>query len=326
MYGYAQNGTITNNPFVSDPTNAQGRYPDISGTSSPPTGQFTSWTQQNNGYQSPQQSGGYQQQPQYTPGYNMGGGSGFVTSPMQSPVGPQPFQPTSSFGQQLTAQVNGSSYGYLNPQLTQQQQQQPYRPALQQLSSPSYVAQFDPYASLGQLDNSNQQMQVQTAPTQAYQQSQSTGTQLISPTLTSPVSVGPNGQPHPREYIRSHKSEMEAWDAYAWKQAIGAFEALKAAWGQRKTEIEQRATQLRNQLQYGPGYYSADQIQQETARLQGLHKEADSHFGSVAASTFQMQEVFSGYRQSGDMASKRRVREAVNSALQGLPDWPQPLL
>jgi len=45
---------------------------------------------------------------------------------------------------------------------------------------------------------------------------------------------------------------------------------------------------------------------------------------SVAASTFQMREVFQHYRQSGDWASKRRVREATNAALQSLPDWPQP--
>lgn len=43
---------------------------------------------------------------------------------------------------------------------------------------------------------------------------------------------------------------------------------------------------------------------------------------SVAASTFQMQEVFNGYRQSGDAASKRRVRESINAALGNLPDWP----
>ena len=40
------------------------------------------------------------------------------------------------------------------------------------------------------------------------------------------------------------------------------------------------------------------------------------------ASSFQMQEVFQGYRQSADLASKRRVREASNAALQALPDWP----
>ena len=39
-----------------------------------------------------------------------------------------------------------------------------------------------------------------------------------------------------------------------------------------------------------------------------------------------MQEVFAGYRQSSDVASKRRVREAINAALTSLPDWPQPLM
>ena len=45
---------------------------------------------------------------------------------------------------------------------------------------------------------------------------------------------------------------------------------------------------------------------------------------SVAASSYQMHEVFQGYRQSGDFASKRRVREATNAALSNLPDWPTP--
>lgn len=44
---------------------------------------------------------------------------------------------------------------------------------------------------------------------------------------------------------------------------------------------------------------------------------------AVAAAALQMQEVFSSYRQSGDAASKRRVREAVNAALLNLPDWPR---
>lgn len=49
------------------------------------------------------------------------------------------------------------------------------------------------------------------------------------------------------------------------------------------------------------------------------------YIDSVAASTFQMREVYENYRQSGDLASKRRVREATNNSLQSLPDWPQPI-
>jgi hypothetical protein len=49
------------------------------------------------------------------------------------------------------------------------------------------------------------------------------------------------------------------------------------------------------------------------------HRSPDS----VAASLFQMKEVHAGYRQSGDPASKRRVRESCNAALSSLPEWPQ---
>ena len=45
---------------------------------------------------------------------------------------------------------------------------------------------------------------------------------------------------------------------------------------------------------------------------------------SVAASTFQINEVFTGYRQSADPASKQQVHEALNAALKSLPDWPAP--
>lgn len=54
-------------------------------------------------------------------------------------------------------------------------------------------------------------------------------------------------------------------------------------------------------------------------------KEAESNVDTAAASAFQLQEVYSSYRQSGDVSSKRRVREATNAALTGLPDWPGPL-
>jgi len=71
---------------------------------------------------------------------------------------------------------------------------------------------------------------------------------------------------------------------------------------------------------------------------QQVLKDANDHFGAsydvlfsrglmgvldtVAASTFQLHEVFNSYRQSGDQASKQRVRESCNAAVKGLPDWP----
>ena len=58
-------------------------------------------------------------------------------------------------------------------------------------------------------------------------------------------------------------------------------------------------------------------------RYASTHTEADGGFAdTVVAAKFQMQEVHGGYRQSGDMASKKRVRESINAALTNLPDWP----
>jgi hypothetical protein len=76
--------------------------------------------------------------------------------------------------------------------------------------------------------------------------------------------------PHPREYIRSHKLEIEAWDSYAWKQLLNAFDALKNAWDGRAKELGPTIAQYQQQLTYGGGGYYTGQIQQEVARLQGV--------------------------------------------------------
>ncbi len=47
---------------------------------------------------------------------------------------------------------------------------------------------------------------------------------------------------------------------------------------------------------------------------------------TIAAAALQMSEVFAGYRHSGDVDSKRRVRESCNAALGGLPEYPPPTL
>lgn len=57
----------------------------------------------------------------------------------------------------------------------------------------------------------------------------------------------------------------------------------------------------------------------------GSYSRSITFLDSVTASLFQMQEVFQGYRLSGDAASKARVREATNAALKGLPSWPSPI-
>lgn len=305
---------LSNNPFInaSDPTHASSRFPDISSPVDP-NSQYTSW---NDTSVLQQQPALYQ--PQQQPQYIAGGYSSPPLSPgSQYPVGSTGFQPTSSFGQQLGAHISGSSYGYLNGQPQQQQQQQQpqsgYYPAPQQQLQPNqaYLSQFDPYGSLAQGWDGSIQSQPQ----------QSSGGHISTP-LAGGGGLSPYGDPHPRDYIRTHKAEIESWDSYAWKQFLNVFEALKKAWESRKMELAGRVEQLKMQMQYG-GYYQA-QIQQEGSRLHGLLKEAESHFDSVAASTFQMEEVFTGYRQSGDLSSKRRVREATNAALQSLPEWPQP--
>ncbi|KAF9267775.1 hypothetical protein L218DRAFT_1073867 [Marasmius fiardii PR-910] len=330
MYnGYASPPTGLNNPFSSDPSNPHNRFPDISTSSPPPSHspQFTSWMQPGgDGTQLQQQQQYYQApfpnpQPLQrlpSPGYANGVGGGMGGGGMMAQ--PTGFQPTSNFGQQLTSQIHGSSYGYLQGQQQQHTPQSTYNPAQQQLTSPSYVAQLDPYASIGQGWEGSSQSMIQS-PQSPVGQSTGSGFQ----TTTSTTSRSASGEVHPREYLRTHKVEIESWDSYAWKQLLNGFDALKEGWQSRKKELESKASQTQMQVQYSGGGYYAAQLQQELTRLQGLVKEADLNSDSVAASSFQMHEVFQNYRQSGDMASKRRVREACNAALQALPDWPPQL-
>ncbi|PPQ66551.1 hypothetical protein CVT24_007116 [Panaeolus cyanescens] len=344
MYaGYgASSPPLTNNPFVSE--SAANRFPDISGASNYNQQSQASWnggSNMNNGY--PQQgqvvqSAAMYQQTQYpqqhqyqTTGYAMQQ-QGMGTTAGYAPTGyggqqPHHFQPSSAFGQQLAANVNGSSYSYLSSQ--QQQPSSGYNPVQQQLQSPTYVAQFDPYAAIGQgWGESSNSAQHNTASSGYTAQTGiagnygggTGGSQFANPTGAAGYSA--NGEPHPREYLRTHKGEIEAWDAVSWKQLLGAFEGLKRSWEGRKDELNRKVKEAQVQLQYA-GYY-APQVQAEVTRLQFLLKDAESNFDTVAASTFQMQEVFQNYRQSSDPASKRRVREATNASLQGLPMWPQP--
>ncbi|KAH9481734.1 hypothetical protein JR316_0006261 [Psilocybe cubensis] len=367
MYaGYSASQPLTNNPFIADGgSNPSARFPDLS---SPPVTnqqqqqQYGGWGSAAMSPVSPQQQqqGMYQQysqqqqQPQMTMGYAPqqqmgggismgGGGAGYLSPGVQlypshtgSGGGGAPFQPSSSFGQQLAAHVSGSSYSYLQGQ-QQQQQGNPnaYNPAQQQLqNNPGYVAQLDPYSSIGQLwGDSNQSQPQQQGQAQAQMgggvglgQSYSSSAGGVAPLPTGGYGVSASGEPHPRDYIRAHKAEIEAWDNFAWKQLLGAFETLMKAWETRKGELAARVGEMSAQMNVGMAYgpYYVAQIQQEGARLQGLQKEAENNFDSVAASLFQLREVFAGYRQSGDLASKRRVREAMNAALQGLPTFPQP--
>jgi len=73
---------------------------------------------------------------------------------------------------------------------------------------------------------------------------------------------------HPREYIRQHKSELEAWDSYTWKQMFNACDALSAAWLARKQAADKIVQQMGGNAAPGlfgptPGYqgYANNELQ-----------------------------------------------------------------
>ncbi|KAI0314618.1 hypothetical protein OF83DRAFT_1135983 [Amylostereum chailletii] len=329
---------LSNNPFIDHTASVTSRYPSLSGTGSPQPQlqpQYSNWVQpQQTSYGQPQQSQLQQTPPQqqYAP-QQQWQQSGFQT---QSPPGQSGFLPPSSFGQQFSPQVNG-----YNPQIPQQQQPQlqiqptgyPQQQQYglygqgaggygQQQSTPyggnPNLAQFDPYSGLTQQFS---------AP--------SSGPSPGFPNPTSPTSgpgIGPPGQEHPRQFIHSHKAELESWDPVSWKQAINSFESLKNAWDARRRTIEAQIRVLGGTVGAAGGFFGGGAQQyggygynpqaQEIERLNALYKEAEGYVDTITASTFQMTEVQAGYRHSGDLASKRRVRESSNAALTGLPDWP----
>ncbi|KAI5122303.1 hypothetical protein M0805_002379 [Coniferiporia weirii] len=323
-YGSSSPAQFSNNPFVDDPSNPSNRYPDINAIDrstgyAPPTAPYAAQLQTGysapapstyaNGYgtpsgfgqqqqginyqqpQSPQYtqpqgfSGGWQQQQQatgvpYNASAYAGAGTGYggTMSPQQTGV---PYQSTFGAGQYPQQQGYG---GYATPQYGYQGytgQQTGYGARAQ----PS-VSEFDPLA------------RPQQTPSTSYTGSSSSGS-----------NVGPTT--HPRDYIRSHKRELETWDSASWKQALNAFDALRSGWEAHRGQVQLR-------LQQGAYYLGPAEGQ----RLQGLQREAEHNIDSITASSVQMQEVLQGYRQSSDLASKNRVRESVNAALQSLPDWP----
>ncbi|KAI0635951.1 hypothetical protein C8Q77DRAFT_1100546 [Trametes polyzona] len=342
---------LSNNPFIDHSANALARFPDISRSDDPSSSQYTSWlnrpqtsslnTNQTGyfpqGVSSPTgYGGGYRAQPQATGWGQAQGPSGFgpaqpqqqqpygqmgMMSPAQPPqMSSGPFQPSSSFGQQLVGQVNGA-YGGAVPQQQQQQPQYSGYP-----TSPQYGQQYQ-QGYPGQ-QQQQQQPQQYLAEFDPYSQNQGMQQQAGFQTPGAPAQ-GPGGaqnkRQHPREYVQSHKTELEAWDSYTWKQAQNSFEDLKSAWEARKTELEARLRAMGGAGLFGGGGGMYGNPAQQYAQIENMVKEAGLHVDTVAAGAFQMQEVFDGYRQSGDVASKRRVREAINAALSSLPDWPQPL-
>ncbi|KAH9972791.1 hypothetical protein BGW80DRAFT_1445740 [Lactifluus volemus] len=319
---------LSNNPFIDHTASVVSRFPHIDAVSSTPNAsQYSaSWPQQ-------------QQQQQQQPSYQTS--SGFIgTNPTgcRHPTHRPDFSLPSSFGQQFVGQASTLPTNYPQSQLQAQytsypsqqasysyQQQQPpqqtgygYQQQQQQQQQQQLISQFDPYANLGQ----------QLSPT-------GTSTSLTTGGVSSP----PQGLQHPRAFIQSHKVELEAWDPTTWKQIQNSLDALKTAWEGRKRAAESQVRAFGGTVgvpstgagggffggagaygAYGGGYVTPQM--QEIDRLNALVKEAESNVDTIAAASLQMSEVFTGYRHSGDMASKRRVRESCNAAVTSLPEYP----
>ncbi|KAH7884728.1 hypothetical protein F5I97DRAFT_1929565 [Phlebopus sp. FC_14] len=327
-YGAAGHNTLefSNNPFISDPSNPHSRFPDISdSTLSPPqspqqyqTGYYTGYGADPAQYQMQQPQ--YQQfQTQLYPGQlqsqpqmpnqtaqfaSTSYASQYPTSSMPGQMMSQPtgypLQSSTSFGEQGQAQPGYSHQQYNLPPGYQSQQYSGYQGYSQQQTSPSYLAEFDPYA---------QRPQPQAAPQN-----------------TTGAAANSGSGNHPRDYIRMHKAELEAWNSPTWTRLLSSCDALKAAWLARKQQAEGIVQQLGGNTAPGlfgpdPGFGYNDQVE----GWKRLLKDANDSFDTVAACTFQLQEIFKSYRQSGDAVSKRRVRESCNAAVKALPDWPTPL-
>jgi len=326
---------LSNNPFLEHSSNPLTRYPDINGLTSPANSQFTSWIGQPNGVPQQQGQNAYGPQPaqqQYTSGWGgsptyQAQGLAYSNPPQQTGSGIR-FQPSSSFGQQLSSgvdvggfiqyqqqpqpQLYGTQNGYNATGGVPSQIQIPPPPYQQTgVTSAGYPSEFDPYASIGQgWDGQQQQQQQSQQPQQQSYGSQGGGG------LTNGGALNSQPDLHPREVVRKYKKELEAWDNYSWKQLMNSLDSLKGAWETRMHELEARVGQL--STNWGVA------AQHELAQYKNVLKEAETSFSSVAASSYQMREVVGGYRHSADTASKRRVREAMNAALRGLPEYPPP--
>ncbi|GAA6023337.1 hypothetical protein JCM10207_005751 [Rhodosporidiobolus poonsookiae] len=299
-----------NNPFAKPPQtqvdSAAARFPDV--LSQDPDlrlphlqTQGQQYGQQHAGsYLQPQQTG--YQQPQSP--YGQAPHSPFGGQPylQQQPTGYQQPQPT-GYGQQgqyLAQQPTGyggggqpSPYGQpggggYGGGFPQQQQQQPS------------FSDLDPYASLGALGST----QNQGGSSYGQQSAQGQGQGQGGGTLLAVQQT----QSHPRQYVQENKAQLMLWDEYSWKQLFQRVDALREAWEIRKAGIQAAANQ------------GAD-----PTAVDHLRRQTDNHIDSIHAAKMQLNEVKEGWRHSTDVASKARVREALNAGLSSLPEYPPPI-
>lgn len=80
-------------------------------------------------------------------------------------------------------------------------------------------------------------------------------------TTTTTTSRSATGEIHPREFIRSRKSEIEAWDSYAWKQLLGTVDKLKEAWEEKMKEVSAVREGMTALMALGNMQFGQDQMQ-----------------------------------------------------------------
>ena len=286
MYGSSSyTPPLTNNPFIQNTSDPSNRFPDISSPPPQPQSQWTDPTLITGPQPQYQPTGIYQQyppiqqqqipwqpppqfqptqQPQIQP---QNYPSPFQQAPAQSPQPTPAFQPSSSFGQTLQSSMSGGGYGYLQSGQPLPQQTTPaYTPAQQQLNNPNYIAQFDPLSQGWTADTTT------TAPPQSQQSlspTNNTNFGYVNSNQNNNLGFSPSGDPHPRDYIRSHRKDIEAWDSYTWKQLLNSCEALKSSWESKRNELKTKLAGLQSQHRYA-GYYDRTQIQQEGSRIQAV--------------------------------------------------------
>lgn len=229
-----------NNPYLD--SSAANRFPALDtseqsfGSPSPYSSQLSS-SSLSQFSQSPYSA--QQSQPQYTqwnslpqpqsPASNQGGFQSYLAAPQQQ------YQPSgfASYGQQFGQQAYGGQLQLQPPpQLQAQytgyiQNQQPSVSPQPQQYQQSIISQFDPYSGSGGSDGSTNGWSGQTR------------NQSGTPTSpTQPQRLGPSGQQHPRQFIQSHKVELESWNSATWQQAINTVDELKRSWERRRKELQ----------------------------------------------------------------------------------------
>ncbi|GAA5960299.1 hypothetical protein JCM3765_002535 [Sporobolomyces pararoseus] len=265
-----------NNPFAKQPQSivdqTAERFPPAEIPSPPPQSQF-------GGYNNPQ----YQS---YAPPQLQEQYTGYQQQQQQYPQ-----QQTSQFNQvysQNSGFQNGNQYG--QPQFNGGQQQFGGQYGAQggMYGAPN-TSDLDPYASLGNFNNSSQNQNSNNNSPSAILHVQQT-------------------QSHPRQFVQENKQGLMSWDEYSWKQLFTRVDALREAWESRVAGIKAAANQ------------GADPVNAEQ-----MKREAESNVDSIHAAKMQMNEVKSGWKHSTDPASKARVREALNAGLSAMPEYPQPI-